>query len=90
MFGIFMVCEHCTKVADVLTKRNSAEYKEWKETDDYKEWLHYNENGSVCGAVKKIDCIQHVGKCFCRKVEDIRRKGGKVVDGKSMNRMSID
>ena len=47
-----------------------------------------------CKAVMKLDCIHHVGKCFCGKLEDLYKKGAKAQDNNSVysgtNRQGTD
>ena len=47
---------------DLLTKRNPAEFDEWVKKDVYKKWADDHESLDHCNAVRKMDCIQHVGK----------------------------
>ena len=88
VWDIYGVCDLCRKHSSILTKRSSKEFEEWKKSEEYAEWVrkHNEEEGHVCHAVKKIDCIQHVAKCFRSKLEDIAKAGKKASDGGSRNR----
>ena len=64
----------------------------WVLTDEFKEWQDVLGEDSECKACQKIDCIQHIGKCFPNKLEDLAKKGSKAPDGNSLyngkNRLS--
>ena len=57
-----------------------------KKTEDYNEYTASHDDSSLsCFAVQKIDCIQHVGKCFGAKRERIAKSKLLAGDGKSRN-----
>lgn len=84
IWDAYGACEQCKKWEHLLTKRNSNEYALWTKTNDFKIWQNAHEENTDCKAVFKIDCIQHIGKCFRNKLEDLPKKGSKAPDGLSM------
>ena len=63
VWDIYSPCDHCIRVSNIITKRNSKEYAEWEKTEDYLKFIaSHEEISSSCCAVRKIDCMQHVGK----------------------------
>ena len=86
VWDIYGACDHCHRVSSIINKRSSKEYEEWIKTEDYKKYTasHY-DNSSSCFAVQKIDCIQHVEKCFGAKLELIVKFSLRASDGKSWN-----
>ena len=73
-----------TKYQRLITKRNSPEFAEWTKTEEFKKWQNAHRGNSKCKAVIKIDCIQHIGKCFRNKLDDLAKKGNKASDGLSV------
>ena len=57
---------------------------EWTKTKSFEEWSDTHGPDSTCNVVIKNDCIQHIGKCFRNKLEDLSKKGAKAGDDKSM------
>ena len=85
VWDIYGVCAHCRSMSSVLLKRSSKEYEDWCQTSDYALWLDNHSNPNFqCYAVRKIDCIQHIGKCFGNRLETVSKSRKKAPDGKSM------
>ena len=85
VWDVYGPCDLCLKNAHQLTKRNSEEYKKWTEEESFKTWQAAHDGASsTCRSVHKIDCIQHVGKCFRGKLENLCTKGAQTPDGRSM------
>ena len=84
IWDIYGSCPLCDKWARLLTKRNTAECEAWTKTDSFKEWQDTHGEDSECKAVHKLDCTQHIGKCFRNKFEDLAKKGAKAPDDNSM------
>ena len=86
VWDVYGCCDSCQKWKHLLTKRNSKEYEEWSKTKDFTDWQDVHGPDSKCKVVMKMDCIQHVGKCFRNKLEDICKVGAKAPDGLSVFR----
>ena len=86
VWDCYGVCDLCLEHKDLLTKRSSPDYQSWNETDSFHVWQNAHNSDSQCKAVIKIDCIQHIGKNFRKKLEDLAVVGAKAPDGKSMTR----
>ena len=84
VWNVYGCCTDCEKWSHLLTKRNSPEYEVWSKTPDFEKWQDAHGPDSTCKAVLKLDCIQHVGKCFANKLEDLCKRGAAAPDGKSM------
>ena len=69
VWDIYGVCVDCEKFAHILTKRVPGEFEEWQKNAEYEKWAEDHEDPDHCAAVRKLDCIQHVGKCFRDKLE---------------------
>ena len=85
VWNVYGSCDLCMKWEHLLTKRNSTEYEEWTKTEDFRIWQNFHNDDTECKAVFKIDCIQHIGKCFRNKLEDLSKKGAKAPDGNNMH-----
>ena len=86
VWDIYGAYHHCYQVSHIINKPSSKEYEEWIKTKDYKKYTaSHGDNSSSCFAVRKIDCIQHVGKCFAGKLEIIAKSRLPADDGKSRN-----
>ena len=86
VWDCYGVCDLCLEHKDLLTKRSSPDYQSWNETDSFHVWQNAHNSDWQCKAVIKIDCIQHIGKNFRKKLEDLAVVGAKAPDGKSMTR----
>ena len=93
VWDCYGVCSHCERIRHILTKRVGDEFERWRASNDYNEWQNTHiDLASTCNSVKKLDCVQHVGKCFRDKLEALVKNStaNKILpaDGKSINRGS--
>ena len=85
IWDIYGACNHCRDKSDILVKRASREYEEWAKTEDYQNWVEaHSEVDGQCYAVRKLDCVQHVGKCLGSRLEKVSKSSKTAADGKSM------
>ena len=85
IWDIYGACNHCREKSNILVKRTSREYEEWTKTDDFQNWVEaHSEVDGQCYAVRKLDCVQHVGKCLGSRLEKISKSSKHAADGKSM------
>lgn len=84
IWNIHGACKPCNKYQHLITKRDSPEFAAWTKTKEFKEWQDAHKGHSTCKAVIEIDYIQHIGKCFRNKLDDLAKKGCKASDGLSI------
>ena len=90
VWDIYGVCNHCKAKKDILTKRASKMYEEWVHTSDYRNWCNFHKTpSSACRIVIKLDCVQHVSKCFRNKLDDIANNKLKTIDGEWVNQKKL-